>query len=208
MEAIVQNIAAANVAAFRAMETAEQDLSAKRQAFANGLAKALVPGMSYDAYSAYALEWRKAYGASPEASQKAWERAIKAMNAYLRSKDSVEFTIPKSDNAKAQQMAAKREAAKAADQKALEVIAKAKGLALETAKPDQLLQLAADPKLTTANKKILVDAAIKREKEEKREAEKAGNEADKALREEAREILKGFHGAQLAKALAALKKIK
>lgn len=164
---------------------------------------ALLKGQTYDeriAARGEFIEGAKESGYT--APDKLWERTIARLVEFH------DLDRPKATTKKAQDVSAKREAAKEAEKKALEIIAKAKGLTVEKATPQQLLQLATDPKLTTANKKILVDAAMRKEKEEAKEKQKAANDADKAVREEIRDLLAKMHGPQLAKALAALKKIK
>lgn len=133
------------------------------------------------------------------APEKLWERTFKRINEFF------DVGVPKAETKKAVETANKRNAAKAA----AEVIAKAKlGKPIEQATPAELKQLATDKNLITANKEALVNAALQKEKAEKKEAEKAANVADKALRDEARELLNKLHGKSLEKALAALRKIK
>lgn len=209
MNATVQTTKiAASVVALRTYDKAALGAEHAFKAFGNAMASAFPLEMSYADYTAAAAAWKAEYsreGANEAAAQKAFERAIKTMNAHLRAIDSAEFATPKADNKKAVEVAAKRNAAK----EAAAVIAKAKlGKPIEQATPAELLSLANDKTLLTANKEALVKEALAKEKAEKREADKAANAADKALRDDIREMLNKMHGPQLAKAKAALAKIK
>ena len=203
---------AAAVAALRAYDKATNEASTAFKTLGNSMAAVFVPGMAYAEYSESATAWKAEYskgGASAEAAQKAFERALRDMNAHLRAIEAEEFAIPKADNAKAQKQAASREEAKKKNAEVLSLLLQKAGLSNESATADSILAyVAKDQNLTLANKELLTNEAIKRGKAEMKAKQDESNKADKAVRDEIKDLLDNLHGAQLAKALAALKKIK
>ena len=152
--------------------------------------------------AAWQNEYASAKKANEVATAKAWQRIAARMGE--------EFGLekPKATTAKAVKVSESRAKAK---EMAAQVIQAAMGKPVELVKSEELTALVAKPdfaKLTPTNRNVILDAIKVKQREETKEADKAANEADKALRDEARDILKGLHGKSLEKALAALRKIK
>ena len=197
------------VANFRAYEKDCDIATQSRKVFALSMSRVFVLGMSYDAYAAQALEFRKEYGSTPEASQKAFERALKEMNSYLRTIDAAEFSIPKSEKKAAVKVAESR---KVAQEKAAVIIAKAAGkpteqtTAADLAKVVQLHAGSAEANIRAA----LISEWNKKANAEKAEKDKAAKEANTKLLDECIAMVKAakLDAVKLAKIKAALLKIK
>lgn len=164
-------------------------------------AKAL-NGLNFEAWNAARGEFIKgATDAGYKAGEKLWERTVKRLNELF----GVEK--PKAESKKAQEAATKRDAAK----QAAAAIIKAKlGAKADFATPAQILELAKDDKLISANKKALMAEAMRRDSEASKEKAAKVKEEAAALYDAIHAMIKPhrYDPKMLGKIKAALAKIK